>query len=313
MQKEITMNRLTALSVAIGLAFASSVAMAGDTSFAWITQTGTGNNATVDQTAANNANNALRIGSPAGGVLPGWAIDHNTVTQVGNTNAATVTQAGNGVTDITGQVYQQGNSNMAVIDMSGTNNWAYVSSYGNGNTGIVGQGGGTTGASAHILQGTATTAGNNNASNISQTNTNGEYLANAAVTLPGGGAGSSWSGTNIVQYGNTNIGSIYQTGNTNSSSDIIQSGNGNNAGITQNSVNARLATIEQYGNGNHATTFTSGDADSSIVQIGDANLATSSQIGGLGNANSVVITQTGGGHNANVAQNGGGNHATIRQ
>ena len=59
------MNRLTALSVAIGLAFASSVAMAADNNFAWITQTGTGNTATVDQTAANNANNLLRIGAPA--------------------------------------------------------------------------------------------------------------------------------------------------------------------------------------------------------------------------------------------------------
>ncbi len=304
------MNRLTAISAAIGMAFvASSVAMAGDDNFAWISQTGVGNTANVDQTGADDANHLLRIGQPGGGILPGWLIDHNTVTQNGNGNTANVKQSGNGTSDITAQVYQRGNSNTAGIDSSGTNNWAYVSSYGNGNQGYILQNGGANWSAAYITQGWRSGAATNNSANISQTGTNGEYGNNQYVALPGGGGGSIWNDTNIAQDGNANIGSIYQSGNTNSSADIIQIGNGNSAYISQNSVTGGLASIEQYGNSNYGNSYALGDADSSIVQNGNLNYATTSQVGGFGNPNVARVTQLGNNNNGAITQNGGGNEA----
>jgi hypothetical protein len=308
------MNRLIALSAAIGMALiTSSVAFAGDDNFAWISQSGTGNVANVDQTNADNANNLLRVGMPQGGIAPGWFIDHNTVTQIGDGNTANVNQSGNGETNITSQVYQKGNGNAAGLNTTGTNDWAYVSSYGNGNQGYIFQGNGANGSVAYITQGWRSGAANSNAAGISQSGTSGEYANYAYVALPGGGGGSTWNGTNIAQDGNSNIANIYQAGNVNSSADIIQIGSGNNGYISQNSVNGGLASIEQYGTANYATSYALGDADSSIVQNGASNFATTSQIGGFGNANVAAITQTGNANNGAITQNGKGNHSSIRQ
>ena len=319
------MRRLTAISAAIAMAFGvSTLALAGDDNFALTFQNGNGNTATVDQTGADNANRLLQFGGPQGGVLPGFLLNHDTVHQVGDHNTASVTQGGNGSDDITAQVNQQGNFNSATINSTGTGvshggapgpgTWAYITTVGNNSTATISQVSSGNSAAAYISQGFKTNTSNNNVGTISQIGTSGEFNHNNFTALPGGGGGFIWNDTNIAQDGTGNQATILQQGSSNSSADVIQIGNGNTGSISQFNVsNNSLASIEQYGASNFASSIASGDADSSIVQNGSFNTATTSQVFTVGSPNVAAIFQTGNLNVAGVTQQGGGNRVTIRQ
>lgn len=318
-------------------------ALAGNNNNAAVNQSGIGNNATVDQTAASFSNQLLS--NPVFNSGDGFTVD-----QQGNYDNATVTQSG---TLNNGQIQQINNADYstAIVTQSGTALQGYVAQngtqstfgqvlqYGTSDFGNVYQAN-TNQVYGWVLQGYTFGPATNDTAYLSQQNaTGGRYFVYNFSD------GSGWYGifTGIFQGADANdYASITQLGTTNTSALIDQSfGSGNDAQIYQVGAVGSFATIEQHGTGNFAVSNQYGTDESHILQYGNANQAYTTQFQGApgsqnyaeidqgntlpsssnniasilqsGFSNTALITQNGNSNNASIAQAGVGNNATIHQ
>lgn len=219
------------------------------------------------------------------------------VSQLGNTNDATVTQTGTNY----GEVDQQGDENDGTITQNGTNTWANVWQYGNTNTGTVTQTGSNSGwvdqVNGNGNTGTVTQNGSGNSGGITQGMIEDYYDAYYGIPQYG------ITFTNPM-ISNNNTGSISQIGDNNSDN-LLQVGDNNNGIISTSGDNNKVyayqgwagdwwgfggvlaelysnnstVTIDQIGNGNYGGVWQYGEDNNSasISQDGDLNISAISQ------------------------------------
>jgi hypothetical protein len=322
---------LVAASTA-AIAFAS--AAWADSNTVYLYQSGSDQNATVDQGGGGGnaisayqygGNVALdflqdgasnKIGTTSSGVQNGddlWA----TIQQHGANGDVEYSQYGttNGL-----QVVQSSNWDIATINQNGTFLTAYDNQYGGdgniasfsqtGTMNIIGQTGAQFGSGGQI---TASQTGSNEALNFSQGGINN--IINSSQW----GVGAS--GTALIEQNLNTVGGSNYVSNSQGANTYLyasQDGSSNNLYNVQN--NGAYAELSQNGVGNYLTGNQSGDNSAQNQahvyqgvswQAANYNTATYSQSGGGGNV--VNITQTSSSNSANVTQNGAGNSASITQ
>ena len=303
-------KHLSAIAIAVGLAFSAFSALAADSIS--VTQAGTNNTADASQTG-NSAAGARAITIRQDGNNNESTVSQTNIQGVGiaainqtdNSNVAKIEQRDS--TDVRASITQTGGNNFATILQDSVRNAvADITDSGGGIVSIV-QNNGSTDVQAGIVN------AHGNQPNITQSNVNvgkanintangdgnwasilqhdGSNLVAAISTLPGSTARQNLA--RIIQTGSFQNASIELGGDTaDSFSTITQDGTQNDAGIRQVSTTASSADIVQTG-------------------LGGLNTARITQTGGGGHQGS--ITQYGSNFSASLNQSGSSNKATISQ
>ena len=302
-------RHLSAIAIAMGLAFATFSALAADSIS--ITQSGGGN--TID---------ASQVGNPAAGAraitIQQDGTDNEitvsqkniqgvglaTVNQTGSHSVAKIAQSDS--TDIVASITQTGSINEASIEQNSVRNAIADITQSGGIYSSIVQNMGSTDVQATIVNG----AGNQ--SYITQSNVN---VGRAYINMENGIGNAA----NIVQHDGSNlVASITTTPGSDvrqTPARVTQTGSDQTASIELGGSTAdSLSTITQDGTQNEASILQSVLASSSaeIIQTGLGGLNTA-RIIQTGGANHASITQNGSNFTASLNQSGDGNRTTISQ
>lgn len=308
----LTKYRISVSATALLLSVAS--ALAGDANTVYLTQDGTGNTASVDQSVGPGGNDFTSLGNPAlqdgdnnviqysNSTFSGDTPSNNDLTeldQIGDMNWFVATDWGSDNGTI-GTILEQGNRNQVLVARE-NDDGSHVGSVqivGNSNVIAIRQGQAWLGSGSNNEVTSASITGNGN--------------GNTALVSPYWGVYPQYAGISILQRGN---------GNTISNASIVGDSN------SSHTTFYRVQRLEQIGDNNTGSASTLGSNGNRIwaFQTGDGNDFTLSQGVGIastqnfidliqtGNDNDAAVDQMGSFNVADVDQIGNGNHIDISQ
>lgn len=293
MKKNATNKSLKAILLASGSSVIFSVTGASaDNNEAFLDQSGIGNSALVDQSAAEASNLGYFKATPTGpsGVIDGIA------KQVGDDNSLSVTQTGRGHSVATGpgqngRAEQRGDDNTLTITQ--TRDVSQTNDFGN--------------EVALVLQ-----EGDHHSAAITQTAENRGNLAN--LRQSNNGAGEDGNDATITQINTDTGNSRNRVMTSTTDGGVNQSGQRNSATVDQDGMRLQLRHLRQTGDDNSASVTMTGSDNGNApygltVGFSGASGAAGSQVNQIGNRNQAGLTIGGSGNNFGTKQEGDDNLA----